>query len=105
MLPDSGAVRREIYNLAMANLIRECRGGVTGVLIFKMAALCMSKVVAIVTGGASGLGRATAARLARHGASVLIADLPESNGHSVAKEIGGDTMFVPTNVSKSASVK
>ncbi len=58
----------------------------------------MSKVVAIVTGGASGLGRATAARLTRQGASVLIADLPESNGHSVAREIGGNATFIPTNV-------
>ncbi len=58
-----------------------------------------SKVVALVTGGASGLGRGTAARLARQGAAVVIADLPGSNGDEVAKEIGGKTTFVPTNVS------
>ena len=55
-------------------------------------------VVALVTGGASGLGRGTAARLSRQGAAVIIADLPGSNGDDVAKEIGGKTAFVPTNV-------
>ena len=58
----------------------------------------LSKVVALVTGGASGLGRATAARLSRQGAGVVIADLPTSNGENVAKEIGGNTTFVPTDV-------
>ena len=38
---------------------------------------------AIVTGGASGLGRATAALLASRGAGVVIFDLPNSNGEKV----------------------
>lgn len=58
----------------------------------------MSKVIALVTGGASGLGRATAARLARQGASLVIADLPTSRGEEVAMEMGGNTTFVPTDV-------
>lgn len=58
----------------------------------------VSKAIALVTGGASGLGRATAARLARQGASVVIADLPSSRGEEVAKEMGGNTTFVPTDV-------
>lgn len=45
-------------------------------------------ITAVVTGGASGLGRATAERLIRFGAKVLIVDLPSSNGADVAKEIG-----------------
>lgn len=43
---------------------------------------------AVVTGGASGLGRATAARLVRAGVNVVIVDLPGSDGQAVATEIG-----------------
>jgi len=42
--------------------------------------------VAIVTGGASGLGLATADRLLKEGARVVIVDLPSSNGAAVAAE-------------------
>ena len=59
----------------------------------------ISKVIAIVTGGASGLGKATAARLVQNGARVTIADLPTSKGNDVAKELGEKCTFVPTNVS------
>jgi len=45
-------------------------------------------IVAVVTGGASGLGRATAERLIGLGATVLITDLPTSAGAETAKEIG-----------------
>ena len=58
----------------------------------------ISKAIALVTGGASGLGRAAAARLVRQGASVVIADLPSSRGEEVAREIGGNATFVPTDV-------
>ncbi len=51
---------------------------------------------AIVTGGASGLGYGSAARLAANGAKVLIADLDEEKGNQVATELGG--MFVKTDV-------
>ena len=44
---------------------------------------------ALVTGGASGLGRGCAAKLAAHGAKVLIADLDEDMGSAAAKEFGG----------------
>jgi NAD(P)-dependent dehydrogenase (short-subunit alcohol dehydrogenase family) len=44
---------------------------------------------AIVVGGASGFGRATAELLAKRGASVAILDRPQSNGKEVASEIGG----------------
>ena len=58
----------------------------------------LSKAIALVTGGASGLGKATAARLSWQGAAVIIADLPGSGGDDVAKEIGGNTTFIPTDV-------
>ena len=44
---------------------------------------------AIVTGGASGLGEATARLLATRGAKVVVADLNEEAGEALAKEIGG----------------
>lgn len=54
-------------------------------------------IVAVVTGGASGLGRATAELLVANGAKVVIADLAE-NGDAVAGEIGGGTRFVRADV-------
>ena len=48
---------------------------------------------ALVTGGASGLGLATARALAAEGAIVTIVDLPSSRGAEVAAEVGG--LFAP----------
>lgn len=53
---------------------------------------------ALVTGGASGLGAATAAALAQAGARVVIADLPSSDGEAVAARLGEVAVFVPTDV-------
>ena len=55
-------------------------------------------ISAIVTGAASGLGRATAAKLASRGAGVVIFDLPNSDGASVASELGGKVLFCPGDV-------
>jgi NAD(P)-dependent dehydrogenase (short-subunit alcohol dehydrogenase family) len=52
--------------------------------------------VALVTGAASGIGRAVAERLARDGARVVVADIDEANGTEVAEGIGG--AFVRTDV-------
>jgi NAD(P)-dependent dehydrogenase (short-subunit alcohol dehydrogenase family) len=57
---------------------------------------------ALVTGGASGLGLATARALAAAGARVVIADLPGSRGAEVAAELG--LTFVPTDVTVDADV-
>ena len=51
---------------------------------------------ALVTGGASGLGLATARRLAAAGATVTILDLPSSAGAEIAAELGGS--FAPADV-------
>jgi NAD(P)-dependent dehydrogenase (short-subunit alcohol dehydrogenase family) len=59
--------------------------------------------VALVTGGASGLGLATATELASAGAAVVLLDLPSSPGQDAAKQIGG--VFVPTDVTDEASVQ
>ena len=64
--------------------------------------------VAIITGAASGIGRAAARLFAEHGARVLIADVDEAGGREAQAEIaarGVDAMFVPTDVSRAASVR
>src|SRR5262252_9506184 len=53
---------------------------------------------ALVTGGASGLGLATVRRLHDAGASVVILDLPGSNGTTVAKELGARAAFAAGDV-------
>jgi 3-hydroxyacyl-CoA dehydrogenase/3-hydroxy-2-methylbutyryl-CoA dehydrogenase len=58
---------------------------------------------ALITGGASGLGEATARRLGAAGADVTILDLPESDGAEVAEHIGG--RFVPADVTDPAGVE
>jgi NAD(P)-dependent dehydrogenase (short-subunit alcohol dehydrogenase family) len=58
--------------------------------------------VAIVTGGASGIGRATAKLLAREGAAVAIGDVNQAGGQATVAEIeraGGRGLFVQTDVS------
>lgn len=58
---------------------------------------------AIVTGGASGIGHATAVMLAKAGAAVTIVDLDERGGKSVVTEItrnGGKAIFIKADVSK-----
>src|SRR3989449_11395938 len=55
-------------------------------------------VKAIVTGGASGLGRATAERLVAAGASVALLDRPASAGADAAEGMGQRALFTPPDV-------
>ncbi len=64
----------------------------------------VNSIVALVTGGASGLGQATARRLVRLGAKVVIADLERSPGPAVAAELGDAARFSPTDVTSEADV-
>ena len=59
--------------------------------------------VAIVTGAASGMGRADAILLASEGASVVVADLNESDGRAVAAGIGKDAIFARLDVTDEAN--
>jgi NAD(P)-dependent dehydrogenase (short-subunit alcohol dehydrogenase family) len=63
----------------------------------------LNGTAAVVSGGASGLGEATARVLAAAGATVVVADLNEDNGKRVASEIGG--LFAPTDVADETSVQ
>ena len=58
----------------------------------------LSGASAIVTGAASGLGRATARRLIDAGAEVVLVDLPSSGGLAYAGELGDSAHFVPGDV-------
>ena len=61
-----------------------------------------SSIAAVVTGGASGLGAATARQLAAHGVKVAIFDLNADLGEALAREIGG--VYCPVNVTSSPEV-
>lgn len=59
---------------------------------------------ALVTGGASGLGLATAARLVARGAEVYLLDLPSSDGMAAAAGLGAAAHFLPTDVTNQEQV-
>ena len=64
--------------------------------------------VAVITGAASGIGRATALLFAREGAAVVVTDVNESGGKAVAAEItshGGRTRFELADVTRAADCK
>jgi NAD(P)-dependent dehydrogenase (short-subunit alcohol dehydrogenase family) len=60
---------------------------------------------ALVTGGASGLGLATARRLIEQGARVVIVDLPSSSGQEVAGTLGAGTRFMAADVTDEEAVR
>ncbi|MBP6016239.1 MAG: beta-ketoacyl-ACP reductase [Candidatus Promineofilum sp.] len=60
--------------------------------------------VCIVTGGAAGIGRATAERFAEEGATVILCDLNEEQGQKTAEAIGPAAAFVKVNVADRQAV-
>jgi NAD(P)-dependent dehydrogenase (short-subunit alcohol dehydrogenase family) len=59
---------------------------------------------ALVTGGAGGLGSATARRLAQAGAKVVIADVADERGQALAKELGHGAVYVHTDILDETSI-
>ncbi|PZO88424.1 MAG: 2,5-dichloro-2,5-cyclohexadiene-1,4-diol dehydrogenase [Sphingomonas sanxanigenens] len=60
--------------------------------------------VAVVTGGASGIGKATALRFAAEGATVVVGDLDEAGGAALAESSGGKISFRRTDVTSEADI-
>jgi 2-hydroxycyclohexanecarboxyl-CoA dehydrogenase len=58
----------------------------------------------IVTGGSSGIGRATALLLAREGAHVFIGDIDEAGGRATAEAAGGAAEFFPLDLKQTGSI-
>ena len=59
--------------------------------------------VVLVSGGASGIGAATARLVVREGGKAVIADRDEAKGHALAGELGAASLFVPLDVTQEAS--
>jgi NAD(P)-dependent dehydrogenase (short-subunit alcohol dehydrogenase family) len=64
----------------------------------------LDQLVAVVTGGAGGIGGTTARALASAGAKVIIADLDEASSQRAVDEIGGEARALQVDVSSEVSV-
>ncbi|XP_015695027.1 momilactone A synthase-like [Oryza brachyantha] len=60
--------------------------------------------VAVITGAASGIGKATAAEFVRNGAKVIVADVQDDLGHVVASELGAEASYARCDVTDEAQV-
>lgn len=73
--------------------------------IYHKMAFQLNKAVSIITGGASGLGRATVERFVRNGAKVALLDLPTSQGKEIAEKLGKEScVFCPTDIANAEDV-
>jgi NAD(P)-dependent dehydrogenase (short-subunit alcohol dehydrogenase family) len=70
-----------------------------------MALMDIRGITAVVTGGGSGLGEATARALVERGARVTLLDLPSSKGKEVAQSLGESALFCEANVTDVAAVQ
>jgi NAD(P)-dependent dehydrogenase (short-subunit alcohol dehydrogenase family) len=60
--------------------------------------------IAVITGGGSGIGRATARLFAREGAQVIVAEINAAQAQQVADEIGANALAIATDVTSEASI-
>ncbi|XP_074268121.1 borneol dehydrogenase, mitochondrial-like [Silene latifolia] len=73
--------------------------------VLSAAAKRLAGKVAIITGGASGIGESTAKLFTQHGAKVVIADIQHDLGQSICKELGPSATFIQCDVTKEEDVK
>ncbi len=65
----------------------------------------LSGKVAVITGGASGIGKATGELFVRHGAKVVLGDIDAEKGEALATELGDQVVFQRTDVSRAGEVQ
>ena len=65
----------------------------------------IKSAVAVVTGGASGLGEATVRKIVQAGGKAAILDLSSDKGNALAEELGENTLFIKTDVTSEADVQ
>src|SRR5580704_2033163 len=107
--PASGPARRSAEAGALTWLPPDCAGAVLSSKpvphrIPREAQMEIAGSIALVTGGASGLGLATTRQLHGAGASVVVFDLPGSNGLAVARDLGPRAAFSAGDVTSPADV-
>ena len=65
----------------------------------------LSGKVAVITGGASGIGRGTVEKFVQEGAAVVIADLQDDKGARLVEELGSKTSYIRTDVGEEEDVQ
>lgn len=70
-----------------------------------MSSFLFKNLVTLVTGGASGLGRATVERFAKQGSNVIFCDLKTSNGEHVARITGDNVVFTPADITSETDIQ
>ena len=64
----------------------------------------LEEKICLITGGAAGIGKATAEKFVKEGARVVLCDLDEESGKALAKELGKNTLFYRVNVADQSEV-